>query len=103
MNPKKSQGFGPAVPSAQVIDQAMDKLSAGVIRDIEKLQALWATPAGRGEIDAMLDEPRASDHPSYRTAYDRAQAKRLLAPPEAIQMLNTMKPYIKEMLDEASR
>lgn len=103
MNPNKPQGFGPTVPSAQAMDQAMDKLTAGVTRDFEKLQALWASPAGRGQIDALLNEPRASDHPSYKAAYDKTQVNRLLASPEAIQMLDTMKPFVKEMLDEASR
>lgn len=62
------------------------------------LQQLIAE-AKPGEIDALLGEKQRVDDPDYQASYEQMDAAILLAAPEVQQMISTMRPLLKLLIE----
>ena len=98
----KPQGFGPKPPSTEQIDEAFEKLSVDVEENLIHLQKAIVNPTVRAEVDALFGLPCSSNDPSYKAAYDRAYVARMMAPQNEVEMMEAMRPFVKQLLSEIS-
>lgn len=100
MKANKHKGFGPKPAASKDADQAMEKFVAELASSLKTLSEVIEIPAGQGEVDALLDKPCSSNERAYKDAYDRIVVAKQLASPEEIEILNQMKPFVKELLSQ---
>lgn len=98
MNTKQDDGFTASIPDSDQVEQALEQLITQFESDLEKLQGIMVTSAGRGEVDALLGQPCGSEEPSYKEAYERIRTAFLLASKEEVQAIKAMQPFLKELI-----
>lgn len=57
------------------------------------------TDAKLGEIDALLGKKQQVDDPDYQASYEQMNTAILLAAPEVQQMISTLRPLLKLLIE----
>ena len=99
MRTREHKGFGPP-PTAQKVEQAINKLFAQRELEIKKLREDLKNPVCRGQVDALFGRPCASKEPYYHAGYMEGMLAMVQAPVETIQMIEQMKLMVEKLLEE---